>query len=331
MGQQQVRRWLQPSFLGVSFASAIAVSVSSLAGAAQAFTITNTQTSQSFVGVTHQRLTGNLGASRPISVNATIIDLNAPGVSLGVTAPNQDGTTTPETTLAYAQRVNAQVSINANFYTANFGNFPFVTTSVQGVAASGGQGYGTPITGTSGTINFSANNQASFYLPGQTPNPGLFNAVSGNMVLVQNGEVNPDGGTVFDTVARARTAMGMTATNQLILFVVDGTESSGGLSHGELASVMRNQFNANYAINLDGGDSSQMVLCQPTCAYANTPPNINVSMGPFSYTGPRPVGNNFAVFAQPVPMPPQFLGMLVMGGLTAGKRWLGGKRGAKPA
>jgi Phosphodiester glycosidase len=285
---------------------------------AQAFTITQSQDSHPFVGVTYRRFRGTIprhGVKQPLRMYAMVIDLNAPGLDLGVTVPNPDGTTTPEATLNYAQRVGAQISINANFFRLNL---PYLTSSVLGRAASRGRVYGSGAGGTQGGINFSPTRQPNLWLPveDQHPHPAFFNTVMGNMVLIQDGKII--NASAFDKGLFARTAMGVTKDNHLILFVVDdpdnGTHQSSGLNHLELAKILQQEFKVTYAINLDGGDSTQMVLCNPTCAYANSPSRFRVGI----FSGIRTVGNNFGVFAKPhakppeqVPVVPEFFGTLL--------------------
>jgi hypothetical protein len=347
-----------PCYVGLLGGIAVApLLATSVIPAAQAFTITSSQTSNPFAGITYQQLTGNLGANRPLSLHATLVDLSAPGISFGVTAPNANGTTNTERTLAYANRVGAQVSINANFF-----NRAFNPTTVEGLAAANGTVYGSPLVNFQGTINLAANNQASLLTAGQSGT--LFNAVTGNMVLINGGQIVNQ--SAFDSTGLfARTAMGVTNDNRLLLFVVDGpaarvnnTVISSGLTQVELANILLNQFNTRYAVNLDGGGSTGMVLCQPTCAYVNQPSAIsNTPFGPIAIQGDRPVGNNFAVFAQSnaepvlrphcrcrprfwrgssvanasfsassvavaVPVPPQVLGTLLSAGLVlARQKW----------
>jgi hypothetical protein len=270
-----------------------------------AFKVTSQQTSQPFVGVTQRQLTGTLGSRRPLQVYALIIDLKAAGLRFLVTPAGEQGTTTPETTLSYSQRMGAQIGMNANLYRFNLRT---LSASVEGRAASQGKVYGSALINFQGTINLTAKNQADLFLAGQIPVPPLYNAVSGNMTLINEGRIVNQ--HAFDrSNLFARTALGVTADRKLIMLVVDGPPdqgkprpnnrpvSSSGVTHVEVAQILLNQFKADAAIALDGGDSSQMVLCRPTCAHVNRPTPF--TMGQWS--GVRPVGNSLLVYAKAKP------------------------------
>jgi exopolysaccharide biosynthesis protein len=291
--------------------------------------------SHPFTGVTYRQFTGTitrpaalgaLGDTQPLQMHALVIDLNTPGISFGVTAPDAQGLTHKETTLNYAKRVQAQLSINANFFDKHRN-----PTRVEGHAAANGTVYGTDLANYyQGTISFTNTNQASLLLQGRDRNlpPTLFNAVTGNMVLINGGQIVNQ--TLFDKSGLfARTAMGITQDQKLVLFVVDGPAArvngvpvSSGLTQVELAAVLLEQFdNLNYAINLDGGGSTGMVMC-PTpssCGYVNQPSLASAQIG--VYQGDRPVGNNFGVFVAnsqntSVAVPPPILGILAASGLA---------------
>jgi hypothetical protein len=293
--------------------------------------------SHPFAGVTYRQFTGtitrptslgSLGGIQPLRMHALVIDLKTPGISFGVTAPDAKGLTSKETTLNYAKRVHAQMSINANFFDKHSN-----PTLVEGQAAANGTVYGTDLGNYyQGAVNFTSTNQASLVLQGQDrslkSNPALFNAVTGNMVLINSGRIVNQ--TLFDRSGLfARTAMGVTKDHTLVLLVVDGPAArvngvpvSSGLTQVELATVLLDQFRTlNYAINLDGGGSTGMVIC-PTpssCDYVNQPSQSSAQVG--VYLGDRPVGNNFGVFvAHPqntsVSLPPPIIGMLLASGLA---------------
>lgn len=87
--------------------------------------------------------------------------------------------------------------------------------------------------------------------------PNVTSMVGGNVLLVANGEVLPQG----DMARHPRTMMGYTKDQKkMILCVVDGrsTISSGGI-YLELADLMR-YAGAYWAMNCDGGGSSTMYV-----------------------------------------------------------------------
>jgi exopolysaccharide biosynthesis protein len=101
-------------------------------------------------------------------------------------------------------------------------------------------------------VNISQNNQVTF----AWRNPSnLFNAVSGDRFLIQNGRYNE---AITNVSTDPRTALGFIPPNRLVLLVADGrTSASIGLSFREVASIFQ-EFGVTTAINLDGGGSSAM-------------------------------------------------------------------------
>lgn len=289
---------------------------------ARATTITTDSSSVPFQGVTdiHRTVTGD----RYLDMHIVKINLSDPGISFRVTESNgtDPSDTKAETTLAYVKRVNAQIGINANFYGIDIttGN-----TDILSLAASNGNAY-SPWEGYLNGVNISSNNVATI-ISGTAntyntdPSISLYNAVSGNPLLVSNGN---NVGKKSDDPNSAnykapRTAIGLGANNELLLFVADGRQPgySEGMTFGEVADVLI-EFGAVDAINLDGGGSTTLAFCQPSCALVNKPSNFS------GY--PRPVGNNLAVFAaptEPTSVPFEFspgLGILALGawGVMAG-------------
>lgn len=88
----------------------------------------------------------------------------------------------------------------------------------------------------------------------------LKEAVGGRHLLVQNGEVQ----TNTDNEAHPRTAVGITAYNDVLLVVADGrSTASAGLTLNDLGAYMK-ELGAVTALNLDGGGSSTMVVKDKT-------------------------------------------------------------------
>ena len=88
----------------------------------------------------------------------------------------------------------------------------------------------------------------------------LKEAVGGRHLLVQNGEVQ----TNTDNEAHPRTAVGITADNDVLLVVADGrSTASAGLTLNDLGAYMK-ELGAVTALNLDGGGSSTMVVKDKT-------------------------------------------------------------------
>lgn len=88
--------------------------------------------------------------------------------------------------------------------------------------------------------------------------PDVFDAVGGDPILLLDGAP----AQVCASCARQpRTAIGVTATGQILLVVIDGRRPgwSRGATLGELRAILRD-LGAVDALNLDGGGSSEMVV-----------------------------------------------------------------------
>ena len=138
----------------------------------------------------------------------------------------------------------------------------------------------------------------------------LWTAFSGSAQVVRGGQKTipaytgpPDGLTATngysDTfswydVLRARTVAGLTQDHQtLVLFVVDETGGSLGMSVSEVADLLIQDYQVYDALNLDGDGSTAMAIEDPTTHVGrlfNTPSD--------GIEG-RVVGSSLAVFAPP--------------------------------
>ena len=170
-----------------------------------------------------------------------------------------------------------------------FDYFPHTGDRVApaGYAMSDGIVYGQ---GSGPTIYFSEGSEASFTLGDITP----YNAISGNNMIVQDGEAVED---LDNSYAAPRTAIGLDGSGKhLILFVADGRQPfySQGATLNEMAQLMIFYGAAN-AMNMDGGGSSTLVM-------RNSLGLVYVVNSPI-HTGipgrERPVGNHIGIFAQP--------------------------------
>ncbi|MCG8581588.1 MAG: phosphodiester glycosidase family protein, partial [Bacteroidales bacterium] len=92
------------------------------------------------------------------------------------------------------------------------------------------------------------------------------NAIGGGPLLIRNGDLVSDYGyeLFYDDIIRSianRTAIGVTASNELVILVVNGRASySDGITLRDMASILKNDFGCVHALNLDGGGSSTLVL-----------------------------------------------------------------------
>src|SRR5262249_14929207 len=128
----------------------------------------------------------------------------------------------------------------------------------SGFASSQGKIYSKGMKGHP-TMYISQDNGVRF----DNPNGEIYNAISGNVLLVVEGKSTIDNLTdPYHTERHPRTAVGLTQDgNTLLLFVVDGRQPnySEGATIKELTAVAI-QYGAYSALNLDGGGSSTLVV-----------------------------------------------------------------------
>lgn len=235
------------------------------------------------------------------------INLNTPGIRFGTTPGNgNDGPreTWCETTLDYVKDIKAQIGINGNFFI----NDTESHTELLGLAVSKGEVVSPWDRGWAKfAVNIAEDNKVTFVERAKnargtaktTPEIPLYNALSGNLMLVRNGmSTAPDGGD-----RHPRTGIGLTADNNLLLLIVDGRqpEYSVGMTYKEMADAFLN-YGAVEALSLDGGGSTTLVIANPTPQVVNVPIPIEMPGG-FAIGPPgieRKNGNNLAVFAAPL-------------------------------
>ena len=155
-----------------------------------------------------------------------------------------------------------------------------------GYAASKGRIYSDD-TDSEPTLYIYKNNKASINnLIGK-----IYNAISGNQLLVQRGEVLEDLGSKI----HPRTAVGLNrAGRKLVIMIVDGRQPgySEGASLTELADLLID-YGAYTAINLDGGGSSTLVIQDKN----GNPEILNSPVHQGIPGNERPVGNHLGIFA----------------------------------
>jgi hypothetical protein len=101
-------------------------------------------------------------------------------------------------------------------------------------------------------VNISRDNNVTFAWRDPV---NLYNAVSGDRYLIQNGRYNE---AISNVTKAPRTALGLSQPGKLILIVADGrTAQSAGLSFREVSDILL-KLDVVTAINLDGGGSSAM-------------------------------------------------------------------------
>ena len=223
------------------------------------------------------------------------VDLQTPGLQFLVTPgdPQAERPLEARTTSQFLREFDVQVAVNGDGFTPWHSNslldyypHPGDPVTPNGAAASQGVVYAT---GTESTLYISAENVVSF----TAPESGIYNAISGDRILVENGA--PVAGQ-DDGIAAPRTAIGLDGGGQkLIIVVIDGRQPlySQGATLGELAEIML-YYGAETAMNLDGGGSSTLVVQGP-----NGPRVLN---SPIDLSIPgreRAVGNHLGIFVNP--------------------------------
>ncbi len=247
-----------------------------------------------FEGVTYTRRVTR--SPRPLVIHIVQVDLKAEGIRLLVTPgdPDADLPLTARTTSQFAREFGVQIAINGDGFTP-WGGRGFWNTYPRpgdriapiGFAASGGVVYSQG-TDTEPAVYFGPNNQVGF----EQPVGRVYNALSGNAVLVRRGRALPQAGEA----PAPRTALGVSANGRyLFLVVVDGRQArySEGMMLDELAALFV-ELGAQNAINLDGGGSSTLVR-----AGALGPKVLNSPIQGGVPGRERPVGNHLGVFANP--------------------------------
>lgn len=198
---------------------------------------------------------------RPMVIHLVQVDLRAEGISLLVTPgdPKAELPLSARTTSQFLEEFNLQLAVNGDGFTPWRSNSPLDVypksgdgVAPIGLAASQGVQYST-LTDSEPVLYISRNNRAQFNSTGGK----IFNAISGNLLLVARGAVIPDLG---DT-PEPRTALALDRRGRtLLILVVDGRQPgySEGATLDELAAMIL-EFGGYTGMNMDGGGSSTLV------------------------------------------------------------------------
>jgi len=232
-------------------------------------------------------------------VHVIVIDLRKRGTQFIVTPPDnsEGGPLNARTTSQFLDERDLQIAINGDgFYPwwsrSPLDYYPHAGDPVTplGFSASRGKIYvrGDEVDITQEpTLYINKRNSLSMRIrPGN-----IFNAISGDRLLVTKGEPEPD---LDNSDIDPRTAIGYNRNGRkLILAVVDGRQPfySEGMTLAELADLM-SDLGAYYAMNLDGGGSSTMVIE----GEAGQPVILNSPIDNYIPGRERPVANHLGVY-----------------------------------
>lgn len=321
------------------------------ASAAQALT-TSTQPYQ---GITHTQRVGELVEGRKVNINVLRIDLAAPGIGFKLTGAAGTLETPRQSTLGFLSSQQAQFAVNAHFFLPFPAVPPYLSdANLVGFAASQGSiisGFEAPVQSyalvtNAPAINIAPDNSARIVHAdpnaangrGVLENVVLGNAFAGSAQIVTDGVVtipeyldasHPDGlltpgspsnysnSKSWYNAFNARTAIGLSSDNsELVIFTVDNAGGSTGLTVGQVARLLVQDYGVYNALNMDGGGSTSLAMRDPLtglASLANRPSDATV--------GGRLTGSNLAIFALAVPEPGSYVLMLLgLGGLVLVQR-----------
>jgi Phosphodiester glycosidase len=284
-----------------------------------------------FVGIT--LITRTETSPRTENMHIAEIDLTAPGIGFELTPPGGTLETVRQTTLGFLNQEHAQLAINSHFFLPFPSSDP--NAMLIGLATSNGNTYSSfeapvqsyALVTNSPGLNIDPSNHASIVHDDTSQPDGkhvlenvtLWTTVSGSAQIITNGlksiptyidATHPDGqltppgpanysnSNSWYSLVNARTVIGLSQDGRtLFLFTVDAAGGSRGMTVGEIADLLIQDYGVYNALNLDGGGSTTMAMQNPTTGIGGI---INVSS---DNPNGRAEGSNLAIFATPVPEP----------------------------
>lgn len=194
---------------------------------------------------------------RPLHVYALRVDLHDPTVAFLVTPANGPGPLETDGLKAstFLTRYRCQVAINASPYKPCCNQSEGTAKDVDGLSASRGDVYSSPVEGW-GALVISETNEARVFQESIDVSEA-YNGVGGFDPLLDKGE-----NVAVEDALHPRTAVGVSKDGRyLYLVVIDGRQPgySEGVTTAEAAQWLQ-RIGAHDAVNLDGGGSSTMVM-----------------------------------------------------------------------
>jgi uncharacterized protein YigE (DUF2233 family) len=252
-----------------------------------------------YEGVTYRRVIRVF--PRPMIAHVLKIDTKAKGMEFLVTPPDSKSEIplNARTTSQFLNEFGVQIAINGGGFSPWWSNSPADYYPHEGdpiapigFTASNGDVYwmgdDTDV-GTEPTLYIGRRNTLSF-----NNRPGkVYNAISGDRMLVLKGEIAPD---LDSEELDPRTAIGINRNGRyLYLVVVDGRQPfySEGATFTDLANLLIEQ-GAFMGMSLDGGGSSTMVIEGDN----DEPVILNSPIDNYIPGRERPVGNHLGLYVR---------------------------------
>jgi hypothetical protein len=250
-------------------------------------------------GVTYRRVVRVF--PRPLVAHVLTIDTRAKGIEFLVTPPDTQGDKPlkARTTSQFLEEFGLQIAVNGDKFLPWWSRGPTDyyphdgdPVAPVGFAASKGKIYwqgNMEDVGTEPTLYINRKNALSF---NSQPNR-VYNAISGDRMIVLKGEVAPD---LNDKALEPRTAIGMSKNGRyLYIVVVDGRQPfySEGATFVDLANLLIDQ-GAYMSMSLDGGGSSTLVVADGD----GKPKILNSPIDIYIPGTERPVGNHLGIYVK---------------------------------
>lgn len=250
-------------------------------------------------GVTYRRIVRLF--PRPMIAHVLTIDTKTKGIAFLVTPPDSNSETplNARTTSQFLKEFHLQIAINGGGFSPWWSRSPADYYPHEGdpitpfgLTASNGHVYwrgDVANVGTEPTLYIGKRNTLSF----NNQLGRVYNAISGDRMLVQKGEIVPE---LDDQELDPRTAIGINRNGRyLYMVVVDGRQPfySEGATFTELARLLIDQ-GAFMGMSLDGGGSSTMVV-------ENKDGESMILNSPIDNYVPsreRPVGTHLGIFVR---------------------------------
>jgi hypothetical protein len=247
-------------------------------------------------GVTYQRIVRYL--PHAMVAHVLIIDKKDRDLQFMVTPPDDiaGGVLKARTTSQFLDEFGVQIAINGDGFFPWWSHNPInyyphagEAVTPNGFTAAYGDSYaeGLQDARPEPVLYMSRRNELTF---NRMPNK-IFHALSGDRMLIQGGNIIPD---LDNTEIDPRTAIGVNHNGRYIyLVVVDGRQPfySTGATFAELSELLKN-IGASYAMSLDGGGSSTMVIEGEN----GEPIILNSPIDSYIPLRERPVANHFGVY-----------------------------------